>query len=186
MMHADETYESAYGWSYEGQRAPDYGAFAETYSGPCDVHAIILDLTALVWYSDPLDAYVWADDGGIPGPVTAVVPNIDPGTVALWPNVSRHRIELDGTLGVEPAWWAGYWGRWPGELVSYFIAADLDGPGGGRPMTKIAPGLEWPSGWQDVAVRWFPTAALGIGAEVSDSPTTVRGTSWGAVKALFD
>jgi hypothetical protein len=186
LMHADGTYEWGYAWWYGEQQEPDFGAFAERYGGVYDVQAVVLDLSASWWVVPRLDAYVWADDAGRPGAVLSLTPNVHPGDVWQYPEYSRHRIELAAPVRVDALWWLGYWGHWVGSHEGYWVGADLDGPGGGRSMTKIAPGLEWPSGWQDVAVRWYPTAALGIGAEVTEVPTPARTVTWGGIKSLFD
>jgi hypothetical protein len=39
LMHADGSYETAYAWSYGGNVAPDYGAFAERYEGSARIDA---------------------------------------------------------------------------------------------------------------------------------------------------
>ena len=53
-------------------------------------------------------------------------------------------------------------------------------------LTNIAPGIGFPTGWNDVSVVWGPTVALGIGAEVLPcEPTPTKTTSWGAIKALY-
>ena len=76
----------------------------------------------------------------------------------------------DAPCGTGPGWWVG---------------ADLDGPGG-FPYTNIAPGIGFPTGWQDVSVLWGPTQALGIGAEVLPcDPVPTVGTTWGRIKALL-
>jgi hypothetical protein len=146
----------------------------------------VLDLSSGQPWWRILDAYVWADDSGVPGNTIVLLASVDPGPIAVYPQFSRHVIELPDPPCVSGGWWVGYWGAWPGSNAGFWLGADRDGPGGGAPMTKIAPGLEWPSGWQDVAVRWGPTSALGIGADVREcppSPTETR--SWGRVKALY-
>ncbi len=64
------------------------------------------------------------------------------------------------------------------------MAADLNGPGG-CPFTCIAPGIGYPTGWQDVDTVFGPTRAVGIGTWVREPPTPVQEKSWGAVKALY-
>jgi hypothetical protein len=105
--------------------------------------------------------------------------------LAGWPMIARNVFTLPEPVCVEGTWWIGYWADYSG-WIPFFVAADVDGPGGGSPLTKIAPGQGYPTGWQDVAVRWGPTAALGIGAEVdSCPPTPVEGATWGSIKVMF-
>ena len=186
LIHSDESYESTYAAELEECVPPDYGSFAERYEGSVRVLAIVLDLTQIMWWdSHPLDAYVWSDDGGIPGGVLALVPDYDALWVGDWPQWRRVVVELPSPICTGAEWWVGYWGVWPGWAAHFGVCADLDGPGGGSPMYKIAPGLEWPEGWQDVSVRWGSTAALGIGAEVDETPSPVVSPTWGEVKSLF-
>ena len=186
LMHADGSYESFCAWEYGGNAAPDWGAFAERYEGAARVDAVIVDLTDF-GFSDmqSIDAYVWADDGAVPGEVLRVLPGIETYTSGLWPHFGRNVFELPEPVCVGTRWWVGYWGDY-GSMAPFFVGADLDGPGGGSSATKIAPGQGYPTGWQDVSVRWGPTAALGIGAEVdSCPPTPVENGTWGAIKALY-
>jgi hypothetical protein len=186
-MHADSSYETAYAWD-EGNYHPDYGAFAERYEGHASIGAIVLDLTSTPGYNEStLDAYVWGDEGGKPGDVLFAVYGISDIITGQWPAVARNVVALLQPPCVEGTWWVGYWGDYVGGwVIPFFVGADLDGPGGGFPATKIAPGQGYPTGWQDVSVRWGPTAALGIGAEVdSCPPTPTQDTTWGEIKGLF-
>jgi hypothetical protein len=185
-VHSDETYESAYAWSFDGVLTPDYGAFAERYETQRLLISIVLDVTSAgIWITPRLDAYVWDDNGGLPGGVLAIIPDVILSGIPYWPEVRRFLVELPEHACVESVWWVGFWGNWPESEPGFYIGAALNGPGGGRPMTKIAPGLEWPEGWQDVSVRWGPTSALGIGAEVEESPSPVESKTWGEIKSLF-
>lgn len=187
MMHSDGTYENGYAWEADGCVPPEFGAFAERYEGRWEVLQVILDLTSITWPIDPrADIYIWGDDAGAPGSVLLMVSNVPMGYIPQWPWVGRNVIELPEPLCVDADWWVGFWGRWELAGVEFFIAADLDGPGGGFPATKIASGQGYPTGWQNVSVRWGPTAALGIGAEVdSCPPTPVESETWGSIKALY-
>lgn len=185
-LNADGEYHAAFGWQYGGVQEPFYGAFAECYSGDVEVCAVVLDFTDT---HDPgsarLDAYVWSDDAGRPGNVMCVVIGVDPGPIAWWPYVSRHRIELDPGCCVSGSWWVGYWPDWPGQGARWYTTADMSEPGG-CPLTNIAPGVGYPTGWQNVSIVWGPHTALGIGAEVVPcGATAVRRSTWGAVKAAL-
>jgi hypothetical protein len=186
MMHADGSYETAYAWSDGGNYGPDYGAFAERYEGLANVGAIVVDLTSLPGYNEAmLDLYIWADGGGAPGSVLFAVHGVSDILAGMWPLVTRNVVGLPESVCVDGTWWVGYWGDYAG-WAPFLVGADLDGAGGGASFTRIAPGQGFPTGWQDVSVRWGPTAALGIGAEVdSCPPTPTQGTTWGAIKAMF-
>lgn len=187
LFNADGTYENGYCWRNGGIVWPYFGAFAECYSSAdgVEVCAVVLDLTQVgTYFGQTSDIYVWADAGGEPGNVICFRPDVDPGAPAFWPSVSRHTLLLEGCC-VSGDFWAGYWSNWPLAGCGYFIAADLDGPGG-CPYTNIAHGIGFPSGWQDVSVAWGPTAAVGIGTEIHPcSPTPNRTSSWGRVKDLY-
>ena len=185
-MHSDGSYESAYAWAYERCLPPDYGSFAERYEGCEQVTAVVLDVTDDGYFDNQfLDAYVWGDDGGVPGGVLAVQLDEHLPAVPAWPEVGRYSVGLTEPPSVDGVWWVGFWGRWAHMDPGFWIGADQNGPGGGSPKTKIAPGQQWPEGWQDVPAEWGPTAALGIGAEVEECPTLVESPTWGAIKALF-
>ena len=186
-MHSDGTYESAYAAQYGECVPPDYGSFAERYEGVVEVLAIVLDLTDAYgfWETPYVDAYVWADADGAPGEVLDVLVGFHVWYADGWPEWTRVEVEFPAPVCVSGRWWVGYWGAWPHLIACFGICADLDGPGGGSPMMKIAPGLQWPEGWQDVEVRWGPTAALGIGAEVEEAPSPPASETWGLIKDLF-
>jgi hypothetical protein len=79
----------------------------------------------------------------------------------------------------------GYWGDFPGSYALFFCAADENGPGG-HPWTCIAPGIGYPSGWQNPSViePWAQVKALGCGVYFEQG-TPVESETWGALKALF-
>ncbi|MFN8548630.1 MAG: hypothetical protein U0527_11875 [Candidatus Eisenbacteria bacterium] len=186
LLNSDASYENGYAWNYGGVFPPYYGAFAECYDDAPAFCAVVFDFTKIILAPGLLmDVYVWDDAGGIPGNVLRVLTGVDPGPIAEWPSVSRHVIELSPPCCVPPEAWVGYWGAWPGYGDVWFVAADLNGPGG-CPMTNIYPGLGVPSGWQNVGIVWGPTQALGIGAEAIDcAPVPMRATSWGSVKRCY-
>ena len=72
---------------------------------------------------------------------------------------------------------------WATTSPGYIVAADLDGAGG-HPWTYIAPGIGYPTGWNDPSIIWGTTQSLGLGGVFSGcSPAESR--SWGSMKALF-
>lgn len=168
LLNSDSTYENGYAWEYGGVREPNYGAFAECYSGTGTVCSVVLDLTQTGSQADKtLDAYVWEDDGGRPGAVLAVQMHVDPGPIAFWPSLSRHEVPISAI--VDGPHWVGCWGDWPLGATGWFVGADLDGGAPGCSSTNIAPDSGWPDeGWQNVSIVWAPTHALGIGLRLTD------------------
>lgn len=188
LMNSDGLYDGGgYAWQYNGVQRPFYGAWAESYGATGEVCSAVFDFTRL----DPgvakrMDVYVWDDLGGQPGPIVCVVYDVDPGPIDSFPNVSRHQIEMPAGCCVDSEWWIGFWGNWPGERSDWFVGADQDSDYSRMPLTNIAPGLEYPSGWQYVSVVWGATAAVGIGAMIRPcEPTPTVATTWGRVKALY-
>jgi len=163
----DGSFENGFAWELAEVAPPYFGAFAVRHEVDGVIDAIHLHLTQLDDENHArLDLYLWEDDGGQPGDVIAVFPGRDPGPVAHWPEISAHRFPIDHAVDGPTPVWVGMWGDWPGQALDYFLAVDHDGPGGGTPHTNVAPGLEWPEGWQPVSVP-FSEAALGIGIEVT-------------------
>jgi hypothetical protein len=187
VMNADGTYENGYAWRYGGIVPPDYGAFAECYFGPAIVCSGVFDFsTTGTQAGQSMDIYIYCDAGGTPGPVMCVQ-RVTPGPIAFWPSISRHTFPLTplcDLCGCD-AWWIGYWGNWPGAVQGWFVGADLDGFGG-CPYTNIAPGIGFPTGWNNVSIVWGPTQAIGIGAEIKGCDVPVLESTWGAIKALYN
>lgn len=175
-----------YAWRYGGVVPPEDGSFAECYSGDAEICSVVFGFNQTgTQAGQTMDVYVWADAEGQPGAVTCVVPNVDPGPVAYHPGLSIHAVPVENccTTGY---WWVGYWPNWPGMVQGWFCGEDLDGPGGGCPLTKVAPGIGYPTGWQNVSVIWGPTQAMWIGAEVNACPPVPNErSSWGQIKSLY-
>ncbi|MEZ4650374.1 MAG: hypothetical protein R3E97_16625, partial [Candidatus Eisenbacteria bacterium] len=186
FFNADGTYENGYAWQYQGNERPYWGAFAEGYAVD-GLHAcsIVLDLTQIGNDTgQTMDLYVWDDAGGAPGPVLGLATGANPGPIAFWPSLSRHSFSISSECANSTTY-VGYWGNWPGQLSAWYVGADLDGFGG-CPLTNIAPGIGYPTGWNNVSIVWGPTQAIGIGAEfVECGGTPILRSSWGRVKALF-
>lgn len=187
MFNSDGTYENGYAWQYGGCVAPDYGSFAEGYSTPnMQACSVVLDLTQIGNdVGQTLDAYAWADAGGVPGAVLNVSTGANPGPIAFWPSLSRHAFPLNVNGNCADTTWVGYWGNWPAAGSGWFVGADLDGFGG-LPYTNIAPGIGYPTGWNNVSIVWGPTQALGAGGEfVACEPVPTIDGTWGQIKNLY-
>jgi hypothetical protein len=184
VINADDSYENGYTWQYDAVVAPYYGAFAECYAFHGVICSVVTDLTQIGGQNcQVMDVYVWRDAAGVPGAVL-YTRQVEPGPVAFWPEVSRHTFWVQYYESSDVAW-AGFWGAWPGGPSGWFVAADTNGFGG-CPSTNIAPGIGYPTGWNNVSIVWGPTQALGIGAEVMDGdPVPSIETSWGHIKSLF-
>ncbi len=188
LLHGDGTWETAYGWDAWQSPPPDYGAFAECYTGQGELCAVVMWGTqAGLFDPDGYDAFIWADDGfGLPGGVVCSAIGQDAGGVPLFPNFKRIEAPLNGCC-VSGSWWVGFRGAWGGGTPGFYIGADYDGPNEGCPMTKIAPGLEYPEGWQHVSVlAGEPTKSLAIGALIrACAPVAAAPATWGKVKSLY-
>ncbi len=186
QVNADGSYENGYAWTYGGIVPPYYGAFAECYSGTnVNLCSAVFDLTQVGYQLDnTMDVYVWADAGGIPGDVLCTSFGVQPTPIAFWPSISRHAVPMSCDCLPEN-FWVGYWGDWSFGLLGWYVAADLDGPGG-CPLTNVAPGIGYPTGWNNVSIAWGPTQSIGIGCEtIPCGPVPTRESSWGNVKSLF-
>jgi hypothetical protein len=135
------------------------------------------------------DVCVWEGgcNGAPPGAVRGMVSGIVLSNVPIWPACAQNDINV-GNVAVTSyvgGFTVGYWGNWPGSLCGYFCGADLDGFGG-NPWTFIAPGIGYPTGWNDPSIIWGPTQSMGCGAYFSHSGTPAEAQNWGAIKALFE
>lgn len=187
LMNGDGTYESAYAWAADGVAYPLYGAFAECFTGDFEVCAHVMDITTDGYgVLRPVDILVWEDDGNVPGPVLAIRTGVEVGPATFWPAVIRRSFRFAQPICVHGKWWIGQWGDWAGyPTPHHYVGADLDGPPS-KPMTNIAPGIGFPSGWHEVDVVWGPTSAMGLGAQaIPCAPVPVSLGSWGRVKTLF-
>jgi len=181
LLSWDGTAECGYCWAYGGCVPPYYGAFAECYQHEGSLCGIQLILTGIGYPCYGTDLYVWEDAGGIPGNVLSITPSVDPCPVAVWPNLSTHDFAID-PLPVSGVFWVGFWTDTTASQCPCFVAADCYGPDNGCRMTNIAPGLGYPSGWQECNIVWGPTAALGIGAWCLEPGNPSEATSWGKIK----
>ncbi|MBK8233320.1 MAG: hypothetical protein IPK72_22795 [Candidatus Eisenbacteria bacterium] len=187
VTSTDGSFETAYWWQYGGVVAPDYGSFAERFETDGQLCQIGLQFTGigLLETGGPLDLYVWANDAEFPGTVLYFKTNVYVGSVPIWPVVREHFEDVTEVLCVDGPYWVGYWGNWPGGSTQLYLAVDLTGEPG-QAMTKVAPGLAFPEGWQPVNDVFGPTHALGISIKLADcSPVPVESMSWGKVKSLY-
>ena len=181
----DGTFESGYNWwsHPEGYGGLYYGAFAEAYdlgSGTLQCGAYWVTQAGYL-PAGYVDAYVW--DGGVsrePGRVLAFAFDAQFRNIPAWPQTGQNDVEIP--VEVTGEFTIGYWLEDCWDDV--WVAADLDGLGG-RPWTCIAPGTEWPSGWQDPSIVFGPTQSLGIGVWFSAATTPSTTPTWGSVKSLF-
>ena len=182
LMNFDGSAENGYCWQYAGIAPPYYGAFAECYDGTGDVCGVELKLTGIGYPCTACDVYLWNDAGGMPGGVGGVMNGFNPCPVATWPNISTH--DACAPLGsVAGPFWVGYWLDASVAVCGYFIAADTNGFGG-CPMTNIAPGIGYPTGWNNVSIVWGPTQAIGIGAWLGDPglcAVPTHESTWGQI-----
>ena len=74
LSNADGSYETAYIPREDVLLPPDYGAFAERYSGTWEVVGVTLEFTQIgIWGGSRHDLFLWLDDGtGSPGSVLCV------------------------------------------------------------------------------------------------------------------
>jgi hypothetical protein len=182
----DGSFESGYAWQYSGCAPPYYGAFGEGYdlgAGTIACAAFWLStLPNMLYTPDNADCYVW--EGGVdaaPGAVLGMVTGPRMTNIPWWPAVGQNDVEMD--VLVTAPFTMGYWGPWPEASAWYFCAADQNGPGG-HPWTCIAPGIGYPSGWQDPAVVWPNAKSMGCGVYFEQS-TPAESETWGAIKAMF-
>ena len=185
IYNHDYSFENGYCWQLGGCVPPYYGAFGEGF----DVGAVNVEC-GMYWFSQqgyyngfPMDAYVW--EGGVSGPpggVLCVVPGVTGLNIGFWPSCTMSEVEIGCCVGGE--FTVGYWVDFSIELCQWFICADQNGFGG-FPWTNIAPGIGYPTGWQDPTIIWGTTQSLGFGATLTDHPSAPESRTWGAVKDLF-
>jgi hypothetical protein len=196
FVHHDYSFENAYCWRYEGIQPPYYGAFAEAYYlGPGCVSCGAYWLTyAGGFWPYPADIYVWED--GVtsqPSSVLTVIPGVYFENICEWPFCGQNDVEIGSPVAGEFS--LGYWVDFSYVPCAFYCGADLNGPQG-NPWTYIAPGQQWPTGWQDPSIVWGLTKSMGIGvyfeprdpSSVDEFPggePPVESPTWGQIKAIF-
>ncbi len=187
LSNDDGSYENGYAWAYQGVSAPYYGAWAEGFTGTGTVCGMKFGLTQVGGQNGwLLDAYVWDDAGSNPNNVLSVTTGVNPGNIAMWPNISQHDVDITDTP-TPASYFVGWWGNWVGTGNGWYVASDENGFGGGLPRTNIAPGIGFPSGWQhpNVVSTFAGCMDLGI-ASYDGGNVPVQETTWGAIKHLYN
>ena len=183
----DGTFENGYCWQYGGIVPPDYGSFAECYDNAyvCSMEAGFTQIGGFI--NQTLDAYVWADDAGLPGNVICVVTGVLIDAPAFWPSISMHLIDIN--CCADGPHFIGYWGNWPELACAYYVAADEDGFGIGCPVSKYSSTSGYGTGWMSVALAFPNCMDLGLREyyldECGTEPTPTQDTTWGSIKNLY-
>ncbi len=190
-LNHDGSSESGFTWTYLGIQEPDYGALAEGYPASSGGIVCGIELMLSRWATmngvGEIDLYVWEydTDADDPGSVLAVTTAVPVSGVAYWPGISTVDLDCQDAVVTEAGFFVGYWPRsFAGVAAEFGCVIDVDGPGG-VPRTNIAPGIGYPTGWQNLTVAGYEIAAWGIGGWVASNPTPIDPTSWGSVKALY-
>ena len=181
----DGSFENGYCWPLPHEPPSYIGAFGEGYElGHGMIECGVFWFTQLGDYSGELmDVYVWA--GGVndhPRDVLCVVPDVDPGDIAFWPELSRHDVaigfEVDGEFTV------GFWPHYVDESCTWYIGGDENGFGG-HPWT-CAPitGRQFCE-WHHVSWYWPNCISLGIAIYFDGGPSAVESPTWGKLKSVF-
>ena len=194
MENNDGTFENGYCWRSDGISDPYYGAFAEAFHGPAQVVAVRVYLSTL--YEPPYrtsDVYIWGAGPDQPGAVLALRSGVGFDAIPLWPTIGAFDVDISAAVG--PNFYVGSQADFGAfGPCDYFVAADVDGPGG-SPWTCVAPGSGWePTGWQDPTATFGETASMGYGVYLETSegieepllePEVDRADTWGGIKTLF-
>ncbi len=184
FVNHDGGFENGYCWQSGGIVPPYYGAFAEGFDlGSGCVFCGAFWLTQVGQFTGrPADLYVWDGDNP-PGAVVGMVAGHVFQNIAIWPSISQH--DADMGICVYGPFSIGYWADFSAEVCQWFIAADQDGFGG-MPWTCIAPGIGYPTGWNNPTAVWGPTQSMGLGAWFGAGYSPVEAQTWGSIKALFE
>jgi hypothetical protein len=182
----DGSFENGYCWQLSGVVPPYYGAFGSAFDlGPGTVFCGSYWVTQTgSFVGQTADLYVWEDGVyGPPGAVVGVVVGHVMTNVPFWTDVGQNDAEIN--ICVDGPFTTGYWGNWVEDYCGYFCGADLDGFGG-IPWTCIAPGIGFPTGWNNPSDIWGPTQDMGLGGYFGQGGTPAEAETWGSIKALFE
>ena len=163
-FNADGSYENGYTWQYGGVVAPNYGAFAECYAGngrsarSCSISHKSAATTASAPTSTSGPTQECSKRN-----VSACIPTWDPGGRVFWP-IDIAKLSCSPTVAAStgpsgPA--TGGTGPAP-PLVGSSVPISTSAV---CPYTNIAPGIGFPTGWNNVSIAWGPTQAIGIGVK---------------------
>jgi hypothetical protein len=185
-VNHDGSFENGYCWQYGGIVPPTYGAFGEGFSlgGGC-IECIAIWATQVGnYFGQTCDTYVW-DGGvtGVPGNVLWTATGQAFTNIGFWPTLTQN----DFACGYQVAgdFTVGYWADFSAMVCGWFIGADQNGFGG-YPWSNIAPGIGYPTGWQNPTVIWGTTQSLGFGVYFEEGGTSpVEAATWGEIKDLF-
>jgi hypothetical protein len=190
FMNSDRFYEAALMWNGGALQEP-WGAFAERFETPNDQPGAVCEVVLRVTDNgngirSTIDLYFWHDDQGRPGEVAGILRGQDLGPVPAWPRHTTRTLEVYETqrIGVQGAFWVGFRGAWEPDSCSVLIPLDLSGddPETVRQgMTYVAPGTEYPEGWQSIETIYGQPAALAIGVIVGWCPVPIEQVTWGSI-----
>lgn len=189
VQNADGSWENGYAWQYGGIVAPYYGAYAEGYTGltgmtVCGLSAFTTQVGN--YANASVDFYVWDASGTNPGNVLTVDAGAHVPSPAFWPSFTQNDIAMGPVALPGDGAFVGGWTNWPGQLGQWYWGADQNGFGG-LPRTNIAPGIGYPTGWQDPGIipNFFPCMAMGFGIYYTGHPVPVQSDTWGQIKNLY-
>ncbi len=184
----DDSFENAYCWQQEGVAPPYFGAFGEAFDlGQGEIECVaIWATTGSSHLSEPMTLYVWR--GGIgspPGEVLYMRSEQVLTNIPFWPSVGQNNLEVGEGWCVNETFTVGYWADFSLSECWWYVASDESGVGG-YPWTNIAPGIGYPTGWQDPSVVWESCRSLGIGVFFdAGGPSPAQSPTWGRIKVLF-
>ncbi|MBD3237809.1 MAG: hypothetical protein GF330_13990 [Candidatus Eisenbacteria bacterium] len=163
LYNHDDGFEGGFCWQFAGSAPPYYGCFGEAFDlGPGMVEAGAFWLTQIGYFAGgSMDCYIW--QGGVtkdPSAVLCVLPGIVPESIPFWPSCERSDVEID--CWVDGEFTIGWWADNSDQACQWYACADYNGSGG-DPWTCIAPGIGYPTGWEDPSIVWGTTNSMGIG-----------------------
>jgi len=189
-VNHDGTFENGVAWMNAGEVAPYYGAFAEGYTlsaGMTTLCGMRYFFSTLAGYylGQLADIYAWDASGSNPGNVISLTAGVNVGVPGTWPTITPHDIDIFD-IAVPTNYFVGYWGVWPGATLGWFCAIDVDGLAG-LPRTNIAPGIGYPTGWQNPSIVWSTSGvtSMGIGVYELGGGVPTDENTWGSIKNLY-
>jgi hypothetical protein len=189
-FHADGSWEDGSAWQGQAVAVPDYGSVAEGFPEAtgyvCGIRLVLSRWSATMDGTGLIDSYVWEYDPATdnPGAVLSVSMVLVSG-VPEFPATMVLDLPMPESYAGPNGFFAGYWPRHAlAGQADFGIMVDYDNPG--VPRTNWAPGLGYPTGWGGWDIGGYTMYnSLGIGGFVTDSPTPIHASSWGAIKQLY-